>query len=305
MNVACNNQVTSSGCSRVIRLLKISCASLIELKAVKMVPEPTTLRLRSVLTGVLPYLPFPPPVSPHTEDMWGGPSDYSLLSSLPLLSISYLTQNTSSGSETSWTNSIEQSSSWEDNSHAASQKFLGLYGNLMFNRARHRTLSWARWIHNFATSLSKIHCNIILPSTPRFSEWIFHSGFPDQNFVYIYHFPHVCYMPCPPHPHWRDHPNIILWSLQVMKLLFMQSSPASRLLNTWFIVYYFCNSVSVVTRYGLHDWDSIPDRVWEGICFSLHHRAHTDPTAHPASCPMDIGGPFYGIKWQGSEFTSI
>jgi len=37
---------------------------------------------------------------------------------------------------------------------------------------------------------------------------------------------HVCYMSRPSHPPWLDHSNNISWSVQVMKLLFMQSSPA-------------------------------------------------------------------------------
>jgi hypothetical protein len=35
-------------------------------------------------------------------------------------------------------------------------------------------------------------------------------------------------MPRPSHPPSLDHPNNICWSVQVMKLLIMQSSPASR-----------------------------------------------------------------------------
>jgi hypothetical protein len=35
-------------------------------------------------------------------------------------------------------------------------------------------------------------------------------------------------MPRPSHPPWFDHPNNIWWWAQVMKLLTMQCSPASR-----------------------------------------------------------------------------
>jgi hypothetical protein len=34
-------------------------------------------------------------------------------------------------------------------------------------------------------------------------------------------------MPHPSHTPWFDHPNNIWWSIQVMKILIMQSSPAS------------------------------------------------------------------------------
>jgi hypothetical protein len=37
----------------------------------------------------------------------------------------------------------------------------------------------------------------------------------------------VCYMPWPSHHPRFDHPNNIWWSMQVMKLLIMQSSSAS------------------------------------------------------------------------------
>jgi hypothetical protein len=42
-----------------------------------------------------------------------------------------------------------------------------------------------------------------------------------------FHITHVCYMSCPSHLPWFDHPNNIWWSIQVMKFLIMQSSPAS------------------------------------------------------------------------------
>jgi hypothetical protein len=43
------------------------------------------------------------------------------------------------------------------------------------------------------------------------------------------HLFHACYMPRPSHPPWVDHPNNIWWRAQVLKLLMMQSSPASLL----------------------------------------------------------------------------
>ena len=44
--------------------------------------------------------------------------------------------------------------------------------------------------------------------------------FPHQNPVCISHLPHACYMPHPPYYSWPDHPNIMYWALQIMKLLF-------------------------------------------------------------------------------------
>jgi hypothetical protein len=39
---------------------------------------------------------------------------------------------------------------------------------------------------------SEIHYNIILPSTPRSSEWSLSFGFSYQDFVYISHLSHAC-----------------------------------------------------------------------------------------------------------------
>jgi hypothetical protein len=52
--------------------------------------------------------------------------------------------------------------------------------------------------------------------------------FPDQNLVCNSHLSHVCYMPRPSYPPWLDYPKCIWRSVQVTKLLIMQSSPASR-----------------------------------------------------------------------------
>jgi hypothetical protein len=46
--------------------------------------------------------------------------------------------------------------------------------------------------------------------------------------VCISHLSHACYMPRSSHLPILDHPNNILWSVQVTKFLVIQSSPASR-----------------------------------------------------------------------------
>jgi hypothetical protein len=60
------------------------------------------------------------------------------------------------------------------------------------------------------------------PSTPRSSEWSLPFRYPGQHFVRIY-FYNACYMAHPSHPQ-LDHRNI--WSVQVLKLLVLQSSLA-------------------------------------------------------------------------------
>jgi hypothetical protein len=51
----------------------------------------------------------------------------------------------------------------------------------------------------YATELSRLtycfknkHVNIIIPSTPRSSQWCLPFRFSDQNFVYIFHTSHAC-----------------------------------------------------------------------------------------------------------------
>jgi hypothetical protein len=51
----------------------------------------------------------------------------------------------------------------------------------LFTRVRHWSLSWARWIQS--TSSRKFHSNIILPSTPRSSEWSLSFRFPGKTYI--------------------------------------------------------------------------------------------------------------------------
>jgi hypothetical protein len=78
------------------------------------------------------------------------------------------------------------------------------------------------------SSLHPPNSNIILPSTLRSSKWFLPFRFSNHNIVCIYHLSHPCYMSRPSHTHWIDRPNNIWWRVQVMKLIIMQPSPASR-----------------------------------------------------------------------------
>jgi len=77
----------------------------------------------------------------------------------------------------------------------------------------------------FPPSSSKIRSNIIFLSVPRSFEWPLPFRFYDRHFVCIFHLSHPCYVPRPCHPSPFHHPNNILWSIQIMKLLVMQFSP--------------------------------------------------------------------------------
>jgi hypothetical protein len=127
---------------------------------------------------------------------------------------------------------VEQSPSWEADSHSASQIPRLLWNPKIHYRIHNSPplvsdLSQMNPVHISPTYFPKIHSNIILSCTPSYS-LIFR--FSDQNFVRISHLSSACYIPCPPHPPWFDHPNNFWWSVQVMKLLIMQCFPAK---GTW------------------------------------------------------------------------
>jgi len=102
------------------------------------------------------------------------------------------------------------------------KKFPAFYGTRRFitvcTTARHWSLS-RPWL------LSLCFPKVLI--TPRTSEWSLPFRYSAENLVYISHFSHACYMPNLSHHRWCIHPNNIRWSVQVMKLLIMQSSTAS------------------------------------------------------------------------------
>jgi hypothetical protein len=72
---------------------------------------------------------------------------------------------------------------------------------------------------------------IVQPVAQRYTDWaitVVPLRLWDRYFVCISHIFHACYMPFPCHPPWFDQPNNIWCSVQVMKLLTMQYSAASR-----------------------------------------------------------------------------
>lgn len=75
--------------------------------------------------------------------------------------------------------------------------------------------------------LNNISFNTISPSTASFLKLSLILGFYSWNVVSSSHFPHVCYMFCPPHLPWLDLLNTCYWAKIIMKDLIMQFTPSS------------------------------------------------------------------------------
>jgi hypothetical protein len=99
----------------------------------------------------------------------------------------------------------------------------------VFTRASHWSLSWAKWIQSIPSDPISLNSSLTLYSYLRLRHpnGLYPFRFSNQNIVCISHRHHPCYMPRPSNPRF-DHPSNIWWSVQVTKLLIMQSSTASR-----------------------------------------------------------------------------
>jgi hypothetical protein len=81
----------------------------------------------------------------------------------------------------------------------------------------HCSKSWTRWIESSPhpnTKFIKTPMNIIFTSTSWSPNWSLPVIFARQNVVYLFHYPHACYMS---RPSWFHHPNIY-WRIKMMKL---------------------------------------------------------------------------------------
>jgi len=112
------------------------------------------------------------------------------------------------------------------------KKFPAFYGTrrfiTVFTPARHWSLPWARCITSTPFQPTSLRSVLILSSHLRldFPSGLFLLGFPTEIF-YPFLSPHACCLPRLSHPPWFDHRDNTCWSVQVMKLLIMQSPPAS------------------------------------------------------------------------------
>jgi hypothetical protein len=128
---------------------------------------------------------------------------------------------------------MEQIPSWETNSHLPSQVIHCLLWNPKDHYRVHKNtplvsmLSHMNPVQNLPTYFFMVYRVIIPPSMHRSSEWSRPFRVFNKHLVCFSHLPHACYMSRPPHTPWFDRPDNIWWSLQVVKLLIMQSSPSS------------------------------------------------------------------------------
>jgi len=122
---------------------------------------------------------------------------------------------------------------WEADSHSASREILRVLWNMRVHYRVHKSpplapiLTQTDPVHTFPNYFPKIHFNIMLQSTPRSSKWFLPFMISHHDFLWISHLSHACYMLRHSHFLWLDFTYNIWWSVQVMKLHIMQSSPDS------------------------------------------------------------------------------
>jgi len=161
-------------------------------------------------------------------------------------------------------NCMEQSHSWEANSHSANQEIPRLSWNMKVYCHVHNSLpsipnlGHMHPVHTLTTYFPQIHSNIILPPTLRTSKLSLPFRFFYQNFVCISHLTHVCYMPHPCRSPWLDHPNNS-WSVQLMKLLIMQPPVISSLLHPHILLStQFSNTINLCSSLSMRNQVSHP-----------------------------------------------
>jgi len=128
------------------------------------------------------------------------------------------------------TNSMDQSSFWEVNSHSDSQRIPCLLCNQKVHYRVHKNpplVTIMSQIHSdqtFPHYIPMIHPNIIFPPMPRYFVWSLPFTFSNKNFVCVSHLSRAWYMLYPSHPLRLDHPNNFwgsykLWSCLLCILL--------------------------------------------------------------------------------------
>jgi hypothetical protein len=127
------------------------------------------------------------------------------------------------------TYSLVQDIIWKADSHSACQKSLAFFmepeGSLPWSQRApplDPILSQPNPVRPIDPYFPKVYLNVILPPTPRSTQWPLTFGTPNQNPVNTPPLPHACHMSRSLHPPWFNHPNNIRWRIQAVKFIIMQ-----------------------------------------------------------------------------------
>jgi hypothetical protein len=131
----------------------------------------------------------------------------------------------------SWTyllnNSMEQSPSWEANSHSASKEIPCLLWNPKVHYCVNKSLSLVpvlsqmKLVHTFRLCFPKIPSNVTFPSMPRSFEWFLTPGFLTKIlYAFLVSPMRVTCLPSPPPLDVSDNTQ---WSVHIMVLLALSS----------------------------------------------------------------------------------
>jgi len=107
---------------------------------------------------------------------------------------------------------MEQSPSWQANSHWDSQEFLRILWNpfiTLFTRSSHLSFSWTSSIQS--THFHSISLKFIVTLSSHLRLHLSRGLFPFR----FSHLSHACYMPRLYQPPWFNHPNNTLWTYKL------------------------------------------------------------------------------------------
>jgi hypothetical protein len=112
-------------------------------------------------------------------------------------------------------------------------------------------------VHILPPYFLTVHFNIILPSTPRSSDWVPPFRHSSQNFVRISHLPRACYMHRSSDPPWFDHPNNIWFEYNLCSsslCSFLQPTVTSSLLGPHILLsILFSNTLNLCSSLNVTD----------------------------------------------------
>jgi len=161
---------------------------------------------------------------------------------------------------------MEQSPSWEANSHSAFQEIP--------SAPLIPVLSQMHPVHISPHYFPKMNSYIILPSTPTSSEWSLPFRFSNQNFVWISPLSHACYISCP-----LIILNLIalimfcevykLWSSSLCSLL-QTPAPSSLLGPNFLLCTLFLDTHNLCSSLSVRDQVSHPYKTTGKIMFFIY-----------------------------------